>query len=243
MNTDLFFVLDGSGSIGSADFSQVRQFEYDFVSQLDVGPQDNQVGTIIFSSGASVLFNLNTYENKSDILSAIQNIPYPSGSTNTPDGLCKLVRYGFTEENGARETSAAVFRVAIVMTDGQSNEESTECQWDTLQAAEAVHELRPTILVYVIGVTDNVNQQELEAIATSPEYVTYLNSFDRNIIQEAQEEHIYEVCKKGNAFCQEHMSRRRRQGASNYVQRRLHLRAFSAFRIRTVLDYGEYPLW
>ena len=41
---------------------------------------------------------------------------------------------------------------------------------------------------------------------------------------------------------QEHMSRRRRQGASNYVERHLHLRAFSAFRIRTVLDYGEYPL-
>ena len=44
-------------------------------------------------------------------------------------------------------------------------------------------------------------------------------------------------------LCQEHMSRRRRQGASNYVERRLHLRAFSAFRIRTDLDYGEYPLW
>ena len=35
------------------------------------------------------------------------------------------------------------------------------------------------------------------------------------------------------------MSRRRRQGASNYVERHLHLRAFSAFRIRTVLDYGN----
>ena len=39
---------------------------------------------------------------------------------------------------------------------------------------------------------------------------------------------------------QEHMSR---QGASNYVEWRLHLRAFSTFRIRTVLDYGEYPPW
>ena len=44
-------------------------------------------------------------------------------------------------------------------------------------------------------------------------------------------------------YYQEHMSRRRRQGASNYVERHLHLRAFSAFRIWTVLDYGEYPLW
>ena len=38
------------------------------------------------------------------------------------------------------------------------------------------------------------------------------------------------------------MSRRRRQGASNYVERHLHLRAFSAFHIRTVLDYGECTL-
>ena len=39
------------------------------------------------------------------------------------------------------------------------------------------------------------------------------------------------------------MSRRRQQGASNHVERRLHLRAFSVFCIRTILDYGEYPLW
>ena len=30
---------------------------------------------------------------------------------------------------------------------------------------------------------------------------------------------------------------------TTYIERRLHLRAFSAFRIRTILDYGEYPLW
>ena len=46
-----------------------------------------------------------------------------------------------------------------------------------------------------------------------------------------------------HVYNQEHMSRRRRQGASNHVERHLHLHAFSAFRIRTVLDYGEYPLW
>ena len=44
-------------------------------------------------------------------------------------------------------------------------------------------------------------------------------------------------------YYQEHMSRQRRQGASNYVERHLHLRAFSTFRIRTDVDYGEYPLW
>ena len=190
-------MLDGSGSIGSSDFEQVRQFETEFVNNLIIGPKDNQVGTIVFSDVGSIAFYLNSYSNISDVVSAIQTIPYPSGSTNTPDGLCQMVRHGFTEVNGARPTSAAVFRVAIVMTDGRSNRESSECQWDTLQAAEAVHALSPPVLVYVIGVTTDINQQELEAIATSPDYITYLKSFNKDILQEVQEEHIDEVCKTG----------------------------------------------
>ena len=198
INADIFFVLDGSGSIGSSSFDQVRQFEKDFVKTLIIGPQDNQIGTIVFSSVGSVIFYLNSYNYTNDILNAIQTIPYPGGSTNTPDGLCQMVRHGFTEENGARPTSAAVMRIAIVMTDGQSNEQSSDCQWDTLQAAEAVHGLTPPVLVYAIGVTSNINRQELEAIATTLDDITYLSSFNKDILQEAQEEHFDEVCKKGS---------------------------------------------
>ena len=197
VNTDILFVLDGSGSIGGYDFDQVRQFEYNFVSKLPIGPQDNQVGTIVFSDIGSVDFYLNTYANKTDMLNHISMLPYPGGSTNTPDGLCKLARYGFAEGNGARPSSAAVYRIAIVMTDGQSNEESSECQWNTLEAAEAVHQLSPPILVYVIGVTSNINVNELESIATSPDYVTYLDSFDKDILEETQESHSDEVCNRG----------------------------------------------
>jgi hypothetical protein len=196
VNLDIFFVLDGSGSIGDTDFSQVRQFEHDFVDQLRIGPNDNQVGTIVFSDYGSLIFSLNAYNNKADILSQILNINYPGSSTNTADGLCKLVRYGFADGHGARPTSGAVFRIAIVMTDGKSNEESSECQWNTLQAAEAVHELSPPVLVYAIGVTSSVNDEELNAIATSPDFVTYIHSFDPHIIQETQESHVDEVCKR-----------------------------------------------
>ena len=190
-------MLDGSGSITSSNFDHVRTFEFDFVRNMEVGPNDNQIGTIMFSYTAQVVFYLNTYHNQSRMLNAIQNIDYPSGGTNTPDGLCKLIQYGFTEQNGARPPSASVFRVAVVMTDGRSNQESQECHWNTLQAAEALHKLTPPVLVFVIGVTSSVNQQELEAIASSPKYVTYLESFDSSILQEAQEEHIYAVCKTG----------------------------------------------
>ena len=60
-----------------------------------------------------------------------------------------------------------------------------------------VHELNPPVLVYVIGVTNNINEQELEAIATDPKDITYLTSFNSDILPEAQEAHLYEVCNKG----------------------------------------------
>ena len=205
VNTDIFFVLDGSGSIGSDNFEQVRKFEERFVKKMVIGPQDNQVGTIVFGSVGRVVFYLNSYDTANDVLNAIQAMPYPGGGTNIPDGLCKMVNYGFTKEHGARPTSAAVFRIAIVMTDGQSNRQSTECQWNTLQAAEAVHELNPPVLVYVIGVTANINEQELEAIATDRKDVSYLTSFNSAILQEAQEAHLDEVCDRGIIHCRQGM--------------------------------------
>ena len=167
------------------------------MSNLLIGPNDNQIGTIVFSSVGTVAFYLNSYNNSADLLNAIGGLYYPGGNTNTADGLCKLLRYGFAAGQGSRPSSAAVYRIAIVMTDGQSNKESAECHWSTLQAAEAVHNATPPILVYVIGVTQSVNQAELEAIATKSDYITYLASFDKDILQEAQESHADEVCRKG----------------------------------------------
>ena len=55
MNLDIFFVLDGSGSIGETDFGQVRQFEHGFVKQLRIGPDDNQP---LFSVTPEMLFSI-----------------------------------------------------------------------------------------------------------------------------------------------------------------------------------------
>ena len=60
------------------------------------------------------------------------------------------------------------------------------------------------------------------------------------ILKAKTEEHTLSA---EGTYYQECMSRQRRQGASNHAERHLHLCAFSAFRIRTILDYGEYPLW
>lgn len=198
INSDIFFVLDSSGSIGAANFEVMKMFTRDFVNSLKIGPSDNQVGVILFDNTAAVQFYLNSYSTKENILTAIESLFYQSGDTNTADGLCKLINNGYTTKNGARLSSAGVFRVAVVMTDGRSNRVSYDCSSNnTFELAKAVHRFEPSILVYVVGVTNNVDYQELAAIATKPDYVSNIISFDQLRLREIQEKQKYDLCNKG----------------------------------------------
>lgn len=191
-------MLDSSGSIGASNFEDVKDFCYNFVNSLKIGPNDNQVGIISFESTANIEFYLNTYSTKASLLTAIQSIVYQDGGTNTADGLCKLIREGYTTQHGARLSSAGVLRLAIVITDGKSNDISSDCFFQsTVEAAEAVHRFEPSILVYAIGVTDNVDNQELGAIATSSEYISTISSFNPLLFREIQEQQTYDLCYKG----------------------------------------------
>ena len=200
VNADIFFLLDGSGDISKDNFQSMRLFVKKFVDTLIIGPENNQVGAIVFGNNASVAFNLAKYNNTNDVVDAIMKYPYPNDTyTNTADALCKLIS-GFSEENGARTSSASVFRFAIVLTDGKSNQKSPDCDnWNTLQAADAVHQLSPPVLVYAIGVTDSDNTEELETIASSPNAVSTIDSFNWNL-QVVGEEYVEELCVRGTCI-------------------------------------------
>ena len=198
VNADMFFLLDGSGSIGKDNFQSMRLFVKKFVDTLNIGPENNQVGMIVFGNEADVAFHLATYNNTNDIVEAIMKYPYPNGAvTNTADALYKL-KSGFSEGNGARTSSASVFRFAIVLTDGKSTKKSPYGDnWNTSQAADAVHGLKPPVLVYAIGVTDSDNTEELETIASSPNAVSKLDSFSYWNLQVVGEEYIEKFCLRG----------------------------------------------
>ena len=188
-------MLDSSGSIGLRNYEEVISFTYNFVELLDIGPEENQVGVVIYSGSAQTVFNLNTYSDKERMLEAIDRIHYIGGGTDTADGLCQMLA-GFTEENGARLTEGDVFRLAIVMTDGHSSRSSSRCGSSTLQVAAMVHNFTHPITVYAIGVTSSVNEEELEAIASKKEYITYLSNFDDELFRETIDEQRYELCEK-----------------------------------------------
>ena len=93
-----------------------------------------------------------------------------------------MVLEGFSERRGARPYSDDVSRVAIVLTDGRSQDNVTE-------PAEAARNLH--VNMFAIGVTDHVLASELESIAGSASRWFYVDRFKdldtrlRSLIQKA----------------------------------------------------------
>lgn len=191
----MVFVLDSSGSIGEESYTQVLNFTRDFVNVLfedsyrkstndEVG---SRVGIVIFSTLAETYLLLNTSQglNKSTLVELIEGIPYIGGSTNTPDGLCHALEQPWRD-------SLSVLRLVVTLTDGRSNRVSNYCG-NTTTAAHLVHTHNPLLVSYVIGVA-NINFEELLEIASAPELVDHLESFDTDLLTAAQEARTYQIC-------------------------------------------------
>lgn len=80
---DLVFLVDGSWSVGRANFRKIREFIYSLVSAFEIGDDKTKVGIVQYSSDTRTEFDLNQYSRKEDLLSAITNLPYKGGNTMT----------------------------------------------------------------------------------------------------------------------------------------------------------------
>jgi receptor-type tyrosine-protein phosphatase Q len=183
---DLFFVMDESGSVGYSNYQIMKTFVYNIVNSFDVTPDKVRVGVMSYSSSYTFRFYLNTHSQKSSVLSAISNLPYNSGLTNTAGALTGILNYAFTTANGARPASQGVPRVVIVITDGYSNSFSA-----TISAATSLH--NAGIIVFAIGIS-GANQAELNGIASQPSYVSFISSFNINQLNALQISISQESC-------------------------------------------------
>lgn len=196
VNTDVVFVLDSSGSINNADpsnYDKVKNFTRAFVDALIDGNsegEEDRIGIVLYGTYGEVYLQLNESESlgKQSLLEWIKGIPYRAGWTNTADGLCHSIEQSW-------RNSLSVLRLVITLTDGKSNRDSPLCG-NTTSAARLVHTNNPPLLSYAIGVA-NANQRELLTIATTPELVDHLDSFNTDLLTAAQEARSYQICFTG----------------------------------------------
>ncbi|KAL3093349.1 hypothetical protein niasHS_005863 [Heterodera schachtii] len=167
--TDLIFLIDGSGSIGSQVFrNEVLRFIKEFIELFDIGLDNTRVGLIQYSDQIRHEFNLNQYSDKQSLLRAVDQTQYLTGLTRTGAAIQHMVTEGFSERRGVRPISEGANRVAVVITDGRSQDNVTQ---------PAIAARNHQVNTFAIGVTDHVSSNELENIAGSPNRWFFVEGF------------------------------------------------------------------
>ena len=174
----MVFVIDTSGSIGNENFQLIRNFTADITTELINESPGSAVGVILFSDNAHIEFNLTAHTSLDSSLTAIRELDYSGGRTNTAAALILLLN---TAQNGELGLTNDSLNSAIVITDGQSNS-----LFLTSLAANALHASN-IFDVYAVGV-GGANRNELNRIASSSEFVFFTSSFNSDGLQQLKNE-------------------------------------------------------
>ena len=163
---DLAFIIDCSGSVKAADFQLGLQFITRVTEYFKIGyPYGTRVALIRYHATATIMFSFNTYVKKQDVLKAIGEIPYePGGSTRTDLALLEAQRNLFgNPDNGVRAIEFGVPRVLVLLTDGRA----TSGTASVIEPSTMLR--RDGVNIFVIGIGKNINENELNIIASDPD--------------------------------------------------------------------------
>ncbi|KRX65974.1 Transmembrane matrix receptor MUP-4, partial [Trichinella sp. T9] len=167
--TDLVFLIDGSGSIGTEIFYKyVMRFVHEFVTLFDINEDRTRVGIIQYTGQVKPEFYLNQHKNIDQLQQAIRNIRYVGGLTKTGAALQFMTKNTFTAQMGARTRDPNVYKIGVVITDGRAQDNVK------IPADEA---RRHNISLYAVGVTNHVLESELEQIAGSKDRYFIVGTF------------------------------------------------------------------
>ncbi|XP_028836585.1 matrilin-2-like [Denticeps clupeoides] len=153
---DLVFVIDGSKSLGAANFERVKRWVNGIVDSLVVSRQGTQVGLIQYSTKVRTEFTLAQHTTAKSIQEAVSRMHYMGRGSMTGSALRHMFEHSFSAKEGSR---AGISRVSIVFTDGRSQDDVSI--WAT-KAKDA------GVTIYAVGVGKAI-EDELREIASEPD--------------------------------------------------------------------------
>ncbi|XP_071325050.1 collagen alpha-6(VI) chain-like [Trachinotus anak] len=165
---DIIFLVDGSTSIDSTEFTSMQTFMKSIVNRTTVGKDQTHFGVIVYANKSESVFPLKKYESKQDVLNAITNVKAPTGNTYTSQALKDSLKY-FGAEHGGRK-ALKVPQILMVITDGEATDPH-----DLKTASDKLRENK--ITVFSIGV-EKADRKELETMAgDDASKVFYVDNF------------------------------------------------------------------
>ncbi|XP_072027313.1 uncharacterized protein [Amphiura filiformis] len=155
---DIVFVMDGSGSITTANFELSKAFVANTIDTFQIGPDKTRIGVMQYTSGQRIEIALGSENDKVALQTKVNNIAYISGSTRTGAAIDYTVSHPDLFGGVGRNS---VPRVCIVITDGLSHD---DVQIPADNARDSY------IILFAVGVGGYVID-ELNMIANDPDEV------------------------------------------------------------------------
>ncbi|RMZ97364.1 von Willebrand factor type EGF and pentraxin domain-containing 1-like isoform X1, partial [Brachionus plicatilis] len=186
---DLVFIVDSSGSIGIDSFNKSKTAIKNMVDRFNIGENNAIIGLINYSSHVETIlsFILQQQTWSQDLVkSKIDSMKYLGQSTATGDALHTSRVSIFSITRGI------VPRLAIVLTDGQSNNAAQVANEAQLLKDEGVD-------IFAVGIGNGINNAELETIASVPKSTFKLHISGYNALFDAIN-NITQVACNTNAF-------------------------------------------
>ncbi|KAH9519364.1 hypothetical protein Btru_075350 [Bulinus truncatus] len=164
-NLDIIFAVDGSNSMGEDNFILQRNSLVNLVNKLAVSQEEVHVGVIPFSSSVDQTQVIQLTGNKVSLSQSINSLNYPDEQTRTDlaidEAITMFRRYG---------RGGSVPKLLMIITDGASTSPDK-----TLRSANTAK--ADNVTIYALGVTKQVDYDELVKIASKSDKVLLTPDF------------------------------------------------------------------
>ena len=155
---DLVLALDVSSSINPDNYFEIKQFTKELVNGFDIGYDKTHVGILIFSTRAEKQIGLTDTYDRNELQAKIDRLPFRGDGTAIDDALRLANNAFFSLTGGARQ---GIPHIMILITDGACN----ACNEPVEDAAQTIKD--GGVIVYTIGVGNQISTAELEIISSS----------------------------------------------------------------------------
>ncbi|NXE45580.1 CO6A3 protein, partial [Casuarius casuarius] len=183
---DVVFLIDGSDGV-SRGFPLLKTFVQRVIESLDIGPDKIRVAVAQYSNVIRPEFLLDAYEDKADLINAVQKLTVMGGSPlNTGAALDYLIKNVFTVSSGSR-IAEGVPQFLILLTADRSQ--------DDVRRPSVVLKTSGTV-PFGIGI-GNADLTELQTISFLPDFAISVPDFSQlDSVQQVVSNRVIRLTKK-----------------------------------------------
>ena len=150
---DLVFALDGSDSLTTEQFEQMKQLVKNMMDKYPLSEHGTHIGVLEYSAGVSMYMPLDYSFDQKELLNALQNLRPSRGKKVNTEKLLKAASMMFSFKNGGRPAAS---KALVILTDDKPNKDLTEVAEPLKESGIRVHvvtighEVSPDDFVHIV---------------------------------------------------------------------------------------------